>query len=316
MQKINLKSNTLSEFYKQIESSFKDGKLKKVEKKKLRWETSINKINILLRKKLKKYDENITFEKLIKAEYPYIKSLVEFIDNNSSFTQLTRTQNDYFLTLYSRLDKPWFINELNIKVCPYCNRNYIFNFLKANKKNATAQLDHFFDKGTYPYLAVSMYNLVPSCSTCNQRKSTKKVDIFYPYLESFNDSVKFKYDGIKSLSFFHNQKLDFFEDRRVMFHLEPQENADSKKIENHIKVFNLEPLYEEHKDVVSELLQKRVIYSDSYIDELFKQYEGTLFKNREDLLRLITCGYISDEEIGKRPLSKLIKDISQELGLI
>jgi len=26
--------------------------------------------------------------------------------------------------------------------------------------------------------------------------------------------------------------------------------------------------------------------------------------------------YISDEEIGKRPLSKLIKDISEELGLL
>jgi hypothetical protein len=63
-------------------------------------------------------------------------------------------------------------------------------------------------------------------------------------------------------------------------------------------------------------LQKRVIYSDTYIDELFKQYEGTLFKNREDLLRLITCGYISDEEIDKRPLSKLIKDISQELEFL
>ena len=65
-----------------------------------------------------------------------------------------------------------------------------------------------------------------------------------------------------------------------------------------------------------ELLQKRVIYSDSYIDELFKQYEETLFKNREDLLRLITCGYIGDEEISRRSLSKLIKDILLELGLI
>ncbi len=314
MQKINLKSNTVSDFYEQIEKSFKNGKLQKVEKKKIKWETSIDEINTLLYKKLKKYDANISFEKLVKSEYDYIKGLVDFIDKNPSITKMTKNQKDYFLTLYSRLDKPWFINELDMKVCPYCNRNYIFNFLKTNKKNATAQLDHFFDKGTYPYLAVCLYNLVPSCSTCNQRKSTKKCNIFYPYLESFNDSVKFKYDGIKSITYFTNQKLYFFKDKRVMFHLEPIK--DELKVKEHIKVFNLESLYAEHKDIVSELLQKRVIYSDSYIDELFKQYEGTLFKNREDLLRLITCGYVTDEEIGKRPLSKLIKDISQELGLV
>jgi len=40
------------------------------------------------------------------------------------------------------------------------------------------------------------------------------------------------------------------------------------------------------------------------------------FKNREDLQRLISGGYVSDDEIGKRPLSKLVKDISNELGLL
>jgi len=58
-----------------------------------------------------------------------------------------------------------------------------------------------------------------------------------------------------------------------------------------------------------------IIENKSYLDELLTQYEGTLFKNREDLQRLISGGYVSDEEIGKRPLSKLIKDISGELGL-
>ena len=63
------------------------------------------------------------------------------------------------------------------------------------------------------------------------------------------------------------------------------------------------------------LIQKQAIYNESYLDELLTQYEGTLFKNREDLQRLMSGGYVRDEEIGKRPLSKLIKDISQELEL-
>ena len=65
-----------------------------------------------------------------------------------------------------------------------------------------------------------------------------------------------------------------------------------------------------------ELIQKQAIYNESYLDELLTQYEGTLFKNREDLQRLILGGYISDDEIGKRPLSKLTRDISVELRLV
>jgi len=85
-----------------------------------------------LKKKLNKYDASITFEKLVKYNYDEIKGLVAYLDKNPVFTKLTKNQKDYFLTLYSRLDKPWFIQELDMKVCPYCNRNYICNFLKEN----------------------------------------------------------------------------------------------------------------------------------------------------------------------------------------
>ncbi|WP_255327500.1 hypothetical protein [Lebetimonas sp. JH292] len=34
--------------------------------------------------------------------------------------------------------------------------------------------------------------------------------------------------------------------------------------------------------------------TESYLDELFKKYEGTFFRNKEDLTRLISGGYISD----------------------
>ena len=92
--------------------------------------------------------------------------------------------------------------------------------------------------------------------------------------------------------------------------------SDDKRAKNSIKSFELETLYQNHKDIILELIQKEAIYNESYLDELLTQYEGTLFKNREDLQRLISGGYVSDEEIGKRPLSKLIKDISEELGLL
>lgn len=265
---------------------------------------------LIKNKKLMLYNKPLKLKDLLLADF---HTLSQIKNENESIT-FTQEEKNIASSLYDDFRKKWaytLVKELKVSVCSYCNRNYITNF---GKNSTTTQLDHFFDKNDYPYFAISLYNLVPSCSTCNQRKSSKKKNIFYPYLESFNDSAKFKYDGIKSRKELSSQNLDFFDEERVNFHLEAIKDDD--KVKEHIEVFNLKPLYNEHKDVIAELLQKRVIYSDSYINELMSLYEGTLFKNREDLLRLIACGYITDEEISKRPLSKLIKDISEELKLI
>lgn len=96
--------------------------------------------------------------------------------------------------------------------------------------------------------------------------------------------------------------------------IEIAKNID--KVNSHIETFNIQNLYNEHKDIALELFQKAQIYNESYIDQLYQKYEGTLFKNREDVLRHITGEFIEDIDINKRPLSKLIKDISEELDLI
>jgi len=298
MIKINITENIVDEFYLSIKKLF-DNKLKKIENKKENFNISYSDIDTLINKKLNNFDKDINLEKLVKADYKYMKKLVDFINKNPKRHELSKIEKKYFFTMYERLQKAEFIKKINIQTCPYCNRNYIFNFTRNNKQEATAQLDHFFDKSKYPYLAVSIYNLVPSCNVCNQRKSSKQEDIFYPYEESFNDSVKFKYN-YENLS---KIKIEF------------DIKYNEEKVNNHIEIFNLEHLYNEHKDIVLELIQKREIYPDSYIDELTNQYPN-MFNNKEDVLRLITCGYVDDKDLHKRPLSKLIKDISEQLELI
>lgn len=308
MHKINLVQKTIDEFYTSIQSLFSNGKFKKNEKN-IKWETSWSAIDKLIKDKLKDVDPQISFEKIIKADYTYLQKITKSLKR----VKLSAKEKDYFFTLYSRLKKPEHIKKLDIKVCPYCNRNYIFNFKKEKDLNATAQLDHFFDKKTYPFLAVSIYNLVPSCSTCNQRKSAKQEDIFYPFLESFNDYAKFEYKGIKDKA---DRNGNFFDEDRILLELNPISEDVDVKVKKHIEVFNLQNLYNEHKDIVSEILIKSEMYNESYIEELMKNYEGTLFKNKEDLMRLIFGGYIADEDLGKRPLSKITKDILEQLEII
>lgn len=311
MIQIALSSITIKNFKKQVLSHFfdKDEKQKnfvKEEDGKVKWQITLNQLNSLIKKKFIGYKSEITLEKLITMNYDELCDLKVFIDKNKTTELKAKKEKDYFYTLYSRLKKANYIKDIGITVCPYCNRNYIFNFQKMTSLEATAQLDHFFDKSTYPYFAVSIYNLVPSCSTCNQRKSKKQKDIYHPFVESFDRDFKFKLQ-IKNSAFYYDQNAIKLDKKIINNH---------DKVNSHIETFNIENLYNEHKDIVLELIQKAQIYNDSYIDELMQKYEGMLFKSREDLMRLITCGYVTDENINKRPLSKLIKDISEELELI
>lgn len=241
--------------------------------------------------------------------YSQVKRLLMNDDIHSLVRQYGSrpTIEEKYYDIYTAFRKEWaknLVQMTNTKVCPYCNRNFIMNF---DSNQTTVELDHYFPKADYPYLAINLYNLIPSCHTCNHKKGSKKLKI-YPYKESINDYMKFS---------FTLNKLPFKEDNiNLSIKIKNNLRTNRKKINNYENVLNISTLYENHKDIVSELLQKREIYSDDYINSLMNQYEGTLFKNKEDLLRLITCGYINDEDINKRPLSKLIKDISEELKLV
>lgn len=90
----------------------------------------------------------------------------------------------------------WLQRQLGVKVCPYCNRMYTTTLFGEDK--IRPDFDHFYPKSKYPYLAVSLFNLIPSCSMCNKRKGDKaevicqdkegkNLGIIYPYDESFDE---------------------------------------------------------------------------------------------------------------------------------
>lgn len=90
----------------------------------------------------------------------------------------------------------WLQRQLGVRVCPYCNRMYTTTLFGEDK--IRPDFDHFYPKSKYPYLAVSLFNLIPSCSMCNKRKGDKaevicqdkegkNLSIIYPYDESFDE---------------------------------------------------------------------------------------------------------------------------------
>ena len=136
--------------------------------------------------------------------------------------------NELYKNFRSRKISKNLIERINLKACPYCNRNFIFNFKRSDSLQATAQLDHFYPKKEYPYLAISLYNLIPCCSTCNLRKSNKAAGIYHPYLESFNASARFVYKGIAVQP--KDKNYEFFHEHRIKLALQATNNQEVIKV--------------------------------------------------------------------------------------
>lgn len=202
---------------------------------------------------------------------------------------------------------------LKIDVCPYCNKNYTYTIMNKSKQYTRPDFDHFLPKEKYPYFALSFYNLIPSCQICNRTlKHTKEFTLnthLHPYQDDFN-SIK-KFTTTKPL-ILCNKKEDF----EIKFKDKSSNKILVKKANKNIEDLALELQYNRHKDIVLELKDRYDLYNDASIQMILKDTNVFKQKSEEYIKSLIMCSDTKDKNINKRPLSKLIKDISEELGLI
>ena len=221
---------------------------------------------------------------------------------------------------YNKIDKKELVRITGVTVCPYCNRNFINVTEEAN----TSQLDHFFPKNEYPLFALCFYNLIPSCYGCNNKKSTSKFYIS-PYDESITDIdelLKFSLN-IKSADFINNSesidviiKDDISEEELKQLESKDKLSVRQKLLKDQY-VIDTRNLYKLHTDVVQELLWKQEVYSNSYkikLEEILATSDKKFSKYEID--RMIVGYYTDKENYGKRPLSKMVTDISKEIGLV
>lgn len=202
---------------------------------------------------------------------------------------------------YDEINKLDFIDNIKLGSCPYCNRNYIYTTSK--KGTVKPEIDHFYPKSLYPYLACSYFNLIPSCPTCNGFGAKEAKDTLrdYPISNPYT---------IKEIDFQFTitpEDIDFINVESEHY------NYDNFEIELYgnkanLDVFHLEELYSQHKDIVLELLVKRAYYPRSYIRDL-----ANYGFSPDEIYRYLFSNYNKYEDLHKRPMSKLVRDIATEL---
>lgn len=263
----------------------------------------------LLNEILKKQDktERVTdFKSLLTMPFDELENLHDAIKsdiskdimNNKANSKKLNTFRNYYTRFFTKkIECPEneikknnisLIQDLGITVCPYCNRNYI----NSRDDSSGCEFDHYYDKQNYPFFALSLYNLIPSCSTCNRIKNSKSYD-FCPFKVNSDEEVMFKVDLSSDSS-----KLQLY------FGDKSQEN----------NVLKLEDAYEIHEKDVDEMFRKETEYCKEYRDYLINLLgdRGNIGKEfSEEFFDYMIFGEIANDGFNdylNYPLSKLKKD--------
>lgn len=250
-----------------------------------------------------------------KIERILIGSYDELIEAIKYIGEVEEGRNEIFHVLYRNfinrnLAKEW-AELIGVNICPYCNRSYIHT-LKS--KRVRPQYDHFFPKSKYPYLAVSMYNLIPCCAICNSAKKAADTysvsKMIYPFEEEFGYSANFTidYDDI----FIYLGESDHFKLKIDYNNISNKEIAD--KIKNSIEILHLEELYDKHKDYIKNILKSKYIYTDEYYESLLKSYPS-LFSDINEIRNFSYFNYLEKENWDQQILSKLTFDILNDIDI-
>ena len=198
--------------------------------------------------------------------------------------------------------------KLNVKTCPYCNMHYTLFAEKEETKEddgkidklAKFQFDHFFDKSDYPFLSMSLYNLIPSCASCNQGKSTSTLDLkFHPYNSAICEQFHFEVED--PLLLYSGARKD-----KININIINDMSENKEKLSSFIETFHIKTLYSRHKDIAQETFDKA--YEDPYYLNS-SNFNFLDSKDSEYLQRLWMGTYPSTNDIEKRPMTKFIQDL-------
>lgn len=205
-----------------------------------------------------------------------------------------------------------------VKVCPYCNGEYVFAFkldkgdFSGKVKGRKSPFDHYFPRTRYPFLGLSLYNLIPCCSRCN---SLMKRDMYdgllnmpHPYEADVTKSV---YKGMKFRVIASKPKAFYscsIEDIDSVL-LTERENGTFSVGRCWERLFKITDVYSNiYHGRVADAMSKSVGYTASYFEEL----RGKLVETGlpvGDVERLVYGASLRWQDINRMPFAKMTIDI-------
>lgn len=154
-------------------------------------------------------------------------------------------------------------------MCPYCQQSFAVTIYRDKKSKALRPtLDHFYPKHKYPYLGLSLYNLIPSCHPCNS--SLKSTENFYEkeHLHPYEDSEALHYN-IDLKAYIAHRELGLRTPApEVTINELPDTHPLCKKVQNSIETFVAKERLSISRPELKRFVDALITYNPSRLDEI------------------------------------------------
>lgn len=200
---------------------------------------------------------------------------------------------------------------MDVNTCTYCNRQYTLTVDDVDANGATIdhlirpEFDHWFPQVAYPDLALSYYNLIPACHTCNSNlKNRQEMDLehfVHPYIDR---RAGFRFSYVPTSD---GYAVDIEREKDV-------DDAYYEKVENTLRLFKLPQIYGAHSGLeLKELLELAAEDHPDYITTLVNGVTAKLGVNEADAYRIVFGMEVEEDNYLKRPMSKFKSDVMRKI---
>lgn len=205
---------------------------------------------------------------------------------------------------------------MNSNTCTYCNRIYTLTVEKA-EENADGtesgetehllrpEFDHWFPQSIYPDLALSYYNLIPSCHYCNSnlKRDTELnlKDYIHPYID---DKIGFHFSYVPT------------SDGHAVVVERNNDVCDDyfKRVQKTLELFEIRQVYDAHSDLeLKDLMDLAEANPRDYIFTLVNDVASKLGMDEEGAYRILFGIESQEEKHHNRPMSKFKSDIIRKI---
>lgn len=235
-------------------------------------------------------------------------------------SEILKKYSDYDTFSKSKKDAYEFVKTVGARVCPYCNINYISPVFSDEEKTKGAlrpDIDHYFCKSPHSEFQLCLYNLIPSCISCNERLKKNvdfmKIPHIHPYFHDFDSIMKFCVNL--------KENADCFDEKNIEIAFVPQTSASKPLIiraVNNIKTFKLKERYQLHAGQAVNLFKNAKYYWKAKEKEINRLLFGNS-GSASNLLSFVSMGRVlfpeKDCDINQVSLGKLKRDVIHQYCL-
>lgn len=217
--------------------------------------------------------------------------------------------------LYEKaLDKSWISKVMNLEYCPYCGNEEVLYTKFTHPVNGETllkpELDHFLPKSVYPFLAVSIFNLIPCCTTCNHKDLKGNYD---PLL----------WDNIGNYVLRLMNPHEYSDDEITFAYIPPtdQHDLEIKCIipngylnEGYNGVLGIESRYSHHKGEIRDMNDRM----NNYLEMSIQQYGIDTYKFEKDFIKRYPSMVLGfdpkDYKPWKKQRYKFLNDVFKQMS--